>query len=214
VVRRIRRGRPRDEAGASASGRGRRSLDRGLALSGEPGPVRRAYLGLGSNIGERLEHLLSAVSGLDATDGVRVLRCSSVYETEPVGEVTVQRDFYNAVIEVETTLEPHDLLARCKHVERELGRDPGGPRHGPRTIDVDVLLVGDLMTSDERLVLPHPEVTQRRFVLVPLLELDPNLALPDGTPLATALAGLPPGQRALQLGPLARPDPAPPPAPS
>ena len=82
------------------------------------------------------------------------------------------------------------LLAAGKAVEGELGREPGGPRHGPRPIDVDLLLLGDLEYADDRLTLPHPEVTSRRFVLVPLLELDPGLTLPDGTPLAPALERL------------------------
>jgi 2-amino-4-hydroxy-6-hydroxymethyldihydropteridine diphosphokinase len=163
---------------------------------------RRAYLGLGSNVGDRLTHLNDAVAKLRAVDGVRVVRSSSVYETEPVGEITDQPDFYNAVAEIETTLDPHALLATCKRIERALGRRPGGPRHGPRPIDVDLLLVDGVTTSDEQLVLPHPEVTSRRFVLAPLLELEPDLALPDGTQLAGALAALGPDQRATPVGTL------------
>ena len=131
---------------------------------------------------------------------MHVLRSSSVYETEPVGEITDQRDFYNAVTEVETSLDPHSLLATCKRIERELGRAPGGPRHGPRPIDVDLLIVDGVTTTDEELVLPHPEVTIRRFVLAPLLELEPDLALPDGTRLAGALASLGSDQRAMPVG--------------
>lgn len=125
-----------------------------------------------------------------------------MYETEPVGEVTDQADFYNAVVSVETALDPHQLLGVAKQVERDLGRVPGGPVGGPRPIDVDLLLVGGLMLSDQTLVLPHPEVTRRRFVLVPLLELEPKLALPDGTSLAGALAALGPDQRVSRTGPL------------
>ena len=88
---------------------------------------------------------------------------------------------------IETALAPEPLLEVCKQVERELGREPGGPRHGPRPVDVDLLLLGDLEHRSERLVLPHPEITARRFVLEPLLELDPRLTLPDGTALAGAL---------------------------
>ncbi len=88
---------------------------------------------------------------------------------------------------VETDLEPEPLLDVCKLVERELGRRPGGPRHGPRPIDVDLLLLGDRELRSERLTLPHPEVAARRFVLEPLLELDPDLTLPDGTRLASLL---------------------------
>lgn len=129
---------------------------------------------------------------------------SSVYETEPVGEVTDQRDFYNAVVKVESELEPRALLAECKAVERELGRPERGVRGGPRPIDVDVLLVGDLTFADERLILPHPQLTQRRFVLEPLLEVDPELALPDGSSLAGSLAALPSGQRVKRVGALDR----------
>ena len=112
---------------------------------------------------------------------------SSVYETAPQGEVTDQPDFLNACVRIQTDLEPEALLAACKRVEGELGRAPGGPRHGPRPIDVDVLLLGGREQSSDRLTLPHAEVTSRRFVLEPLLELDPGLTLPDGTRLADRL---------------------------
>ena len=118
---------------------------------------------------------------------MRVVRRSSTYETEPQGEVLDQPDFLNACVEVETDLGPEELLDVCKVVEREQGRMVAGPRHGPRPIDVDVLLLGGLEHESERLTLPHRDVLARRFVLEPLLELDPGLALPDGTPLATAL---------------------------
>jgi len=160
-----------------------------------------AFLGLGSNVGDRMANLNAALERLRSTPSVEVLRASSVYETEPLGEVADQRDFYNAAVEVRSALEPHRLLDECKRIEGELGRRPG-PRHGPRPIDVDLLLVGETTLADERLVLPHPEVTRRRFVLVPLLELDPELALPDGTRLADALAMLEPDQRVALVGPL------------
>jgi 2-amino-4-hydroxy-6-hydroxymethyldihydropteridine diphosphokinase len=130
------------------------------------------------------------------------LKRSAVYETEPVGEVARQRDFYNAAVKVEIALQPRELLDRCKQIERELGRPPGGARGGPRPIDLDVLLVGDLAIADEWLVVPHPELVNRRFVLTPLLELEPDLSLPDGTPLARALALLGPGQRVVRIGSL------------
>ena len=133
--------------------------------------------------------------------GVDVLASSSVYETEPVGEVLDQRDFFNACVRVQTALEPDALLDACKAVERELGRAPGGVRHGPRSIDIDVLIFGDAEHRSEHLALPHPEVTSRRFVLVPLLELDPELALPDGSALRDALVALGPGQDVRRAGP-------------
>ena len=161
--------------------------------------ARTGYLGLGSNVGDRRSHLQAAVAALEAR-GVSVLASSSVYETEPVGEVLDQREFLNACVRVRTDLAPLELLDTCKAVERELGRAPGGPRHGPRPIDVDVLLLGGETLASERLHLPHAEVTSRRFVLVPLLELDPDLELPGGRRAADALAGLGPGQAVRRAG--------------
>jgi 2-amino-4-hydroxy-6-hydroxymethyldihydropteridine diphosphokinase len=157
------------------------------------------YLGLGSNVGNRRANLEAAVRELPA-HGVAVLASSSVYETEPVGLVLDQREFYNACVRVETERGPQELLAACKEVERALGREPGGVRHGPRPIDVDVLLLDDVRFESDRLTLPHPEVLSRRFVLVPLLELDPSLTLPDGARLADALAALGPGQEVRRVG--------------
>jgi 2-amino-4-hydroxy-6-hydroxymethyldihydropteridine diphosphokinase len=151
--------------------------------------VTLGYLGLGSNVGDRREQLLAAVRELPG-HGVEVLASSAVYETEPVGLVLDQRDFYNACLRVDTLHGPVELLDACKAVERTLGREAGGRRHGPRPIDVDLLLLGDVRLQSERLTLPHPEVSSRRFVLVPLLELNPGLILPDGTSLADALNAL------------------------
>ena len=158
------------------------------------------FLGLGSNLGDRRARLQAAVTALPAR-GVKVLASSSVYETEPVGEVPDQPDFLNACLRVRTELGPEELLDACKAVESDLGRSQALRRHGPRVIDVDVLLLGDLVHGSERLSLPHPEVTSRRFVLVPLLELDPELRTPDGAPLANALAALGEGQRVVYAGP-------------
>jgi 2-amino-4-hydroxy-6-hydroxymethyldihydropteridine diphosphokinase len=158
------------------------------------------YLGLGSNVGDRRAHLQAAVEDLWA-HGIEVLASSGVYETEPVGEVPDQRDFYNACVRVETDLEPEPLLDACKAVERALGREAGGVRHGPRPIDVDVLLLEDGEYESERLRLPHREVITRRFVLVPLLELDPDLTIPGAGRAADALAALGPGQDVRLAGP-------------
>ncbi|HET8672373.1 MAG TPA: 2-amino-4-hydroxy-6-hydroxymethyldihydropteridine diphosphokinase [Thermoleophilaceae bacterium] len=147
------------------------------------------YLGLGSNVGDRLANLRAAIAELER-HGVRVIARSSVYETAPQGEILDQPDFLNAAIRIETELGPEELLDVCKEVERSLGRQSGLPRHSPRPIDVDLLLLGELEYSSERLTLPHAEVSSRRFVLEPLLELDPELALPDGAPLRDALAPL------------------------
>jgi 2-amino-4-hydroxy-6-hydroxymethyldihydropteridine diphosphokinase len=146
------------------------------------------HLGLGSNVGDRRANLQAAVEELWTHD-VAVLASSSVYETEPVGEVLDQPAFLNACVRVETELHPEALLDACKAVERALGRvlagESGYVRHGPRPIDVDVLLFGTPFSS-ERLVVPHPALRERRFVLVPLLEL--------GVDLAADLAALPPSE--------------------
>jgi 2-amino-4-hydroxy-6-hydroxymethyldihydropteridine diphosphokinase len=162
---------------------------------------RTGYLGLGSNVGDREEHLRAALRLLPE-HGVQVEAVSSLYETEPVGEILDQPDFLNAAARIRTALEPEQLLDACKAIEIEQGRMFAGPRHGPRPLDVDVLLLGDVELDGERLRLPHREVTSRRFVLAPLLELDPDLALPDGTRLDAALAALGPGQRAERVGSL------------
>jgi 2-amino-4-hydroxy-6-hydroxymethyldihydropteridine diphosphokinase len=161
------------------------------------------YLGLGSNVGDRLGHLRAAREALGAVRGgaLSVVASSSVYETEPQGEVLDQPDFLNAAVRIETTLGPEELLDACKEVERDLGREAGGRRGGPRPIDVDLLLLGDVEYESERLRLPHRDVLARRFVLAPLLELDPELALPDGTRLSDALDALT-GQRVKRAGSL------------
>lgn len=160
---------------------------------------RTGYLGLGSNVGDPAEHLRAAIGLLEA-EGLAVDAVSSAYVTEPVGEILDQPDFLNAAVRIRTDLEPEELLDACKRVEAERGRCFDAPRHSPRPLDVDLLLLGDLELSSDRLTLPHREVTTRRFVLVPLLELDPELTLPDGTRLAAALDALGPGQRVEPLG--------------
>jgi 2-amino-4-hydroxy-6-hydroxymethyldihydropteridine diphosphokinase len=151
--------------------------------------ARVGYLGLGSNVGERRAALQAAVDAL-AGHGVRALASSSTYDTDPVGEVLDQPPFLNACLRIETELEPEGLLDACKALERELGRAPGGLRHGPRPIDVDVLLLGPIEFSSARLRIPHEQVLARRFVLIPLLELDLELRTPAGESLAGALAAL------------------------
>jgi 2-amino-4-hydroxy-6-hydroxymethyldihydropteridine diphosphokinase len=134
---------------------------------------------------------------------VQVEAVSSAYETEPVGEFPDQPDFLNAVARVLTEHEPEELLDVCKAIEAEHGRVFAGPRHGPRPLDLDLLLLDQIEHESERLTLPHPQVRSRRFVLAPLLELDPELTLPDGTTLIDALAALPEDeQRVSRLGPL------------
>ena len=138
------------------------------------------YLSLGSNLGDRLENLRRACAAMEAC-GIRIRRASSVYETEPV-DVLDQAWFLNCVVEVETTLPPGPLLKELQEIERELGRErvrPKGPQaKSPRTIDLDILLYGDSVIGDESLVVPHPRLHDRRFVLEPLRELAPALQLP------------------------------------
>jgi 2-amino-4-hydroxy-6-hydroxymethyldihydropteridine diphosphokinase len=136
----------------------------------QPGS-RRAYLGIGSNLGERIAYLQLAVDQLTATPGVTVLDVSPVYETAPVGGPE-QPDYLNAVVAIETTLTAHELLRVAQGIEEEADR-VRTVRWGPRTLDVDVLLVGDERVDDPDLVVPHPRMTERAFVVVPLADLDP-----------------------------------------
>jgi 2-amino-4-hydroxy-6-hydroxymethyldihydropteridine diphosphokinase len=162
-----------------------------------------AHLGLGSNLGDRRALLQAAVDGL-AEHGVVATVSSSTYETDPVGDVLDQPAFLNACLAVQTALEPDALLDAVKTVERALGRTTEGPgyvHHGPRPIDIDVLLYDGREHRSERLTVPHPSLLERRFVLIPLLELDFALTLPDGTRLADALAALPVSEGVRRAGP-------------
>ncbi|HEU4355159.1 MAG TPA: 2-amino-4-hydroxy-6-hydroxymethyldihydropteridine diphosphokinase [Actinomycetota bacterium] len=142
-----------------------------------------AYLALGANLGDRLASLQRATDLLAAVPGVAVVRASRVYETDPVGGPD-QPDYLNAVVEVRTDLPPHDLLKACLHVETRMGR-VRAERWGPRPIDVDLLTYGDLTVDDPDLVVPHPRMHERGFVLVPLSELTPDPMLPGGRHLAS-----------------------------
>jgi 2-amino-4-hydroxy-6-hydroxymethyldihydropteridine diphosphokinase len=162
--------------------------------------ARTGLLGLGSNVGDRRLHLQRALDALPGA-GIEVLASSSAYDTDPVGEVLDQPSFLNACLLIETALEPLELLEAAKALERELGREPSDLRHGPRTIDIDVLLLGELELRDERMSLPHAQLLSRRFVLIPALELDFQLQGPDGRRLADALAALPSGEGVRWAGP-------------
>jgi 2-amino-4-hydroxy-6-hydroxymethyldihydropteridine diphosphokinase len=150
---------------------------------------RFGLLGLGCNVGERRAQLQHAVDALPSA-GVSVLACSSTYDTDPVGEIVDQPSFLNACVRVRTALEPLALLDAVKRLERRLGREETGIRHGPRAIDIDVLLLGELELEHERMTLPHEQLLTRRFVLIPALELDFELRTPDGRRLADALPTL------------------------
>jgi 2-amino-4-hydroxy-6-hydroxymethyldihydropteridine diphosphokinase len=143
----------------------------------------RAYIGLGSNLGEREATLREALTRLSELDGVAVVAVSSFRETDPVGNADQPR-FVNAAAELETTLGPRELLDRLLEVERSLGRDrTREERWGPRTVDLDLLLYGDETVGEPGLEVPHPRLAERAFVLQPLVELDPGLRLPDGRAL-------------------------------
>ena len=151
---------------------------------------RVGLLGLGSNVGERRGYLQAAAHALPAA-GVHVLASSSTYDTDPVGEVLDQPSFLNACVLALTALGPLELLDAVKALERELGRAAHGIRHGPRVIDIDILLLGEEQVREERMTIPHEQLLTRRFVLIPALELDFSLSAPDGASLADALAALP-----------------------
>jgi 2-amino-4-hydroxy-6-hydroxymethyldihydropteridine diphosphokinase len=143
----------------------------------------RAYIGLGSNLGDREATLREALRRLGELNGIAVVAVSSFRETDPVG-VLDQPRFVNAAAELETSLRPHDLLDRLLEVERALGRDRAQEeRWGPRTVDLDLLLYGDETVDEPGLEVPHPRLAERAFVLEPLLELDLELRLPNGRPL-------------------------------
>lgn len=137
--------------------------------------MTRAYLGLGSNLGDRLAHLQRAVDALAATDGVSTVAVSRVYETEPVGGPS-QDDYLNAVVSIETTLSPRDLLDVAMAVE-QLADRVRAERWGPRTLDVDVLLFGDAAVAEPDLEIPHPRMRERAFVLAPLHDVAPELVV-------------------------------------
>ncbi len=147
-----------------------------------------AYLALGSNLGDREGYLRAAIARLEEAPGVNLLRCSRVYETEPVG-VTEQPRFLNMVVEVEAEGTPRDLLALAKRIERELGRKRRR-RWGPREIDIDVLIFDDETVDDDDLKVPHPRMWERAFVMAPLAELAPEIESPDGERAAVLAARL------------------------
>ena len=149
----------------------------------------RAYVGLGANLGDRERTMRQALAEIAAEPETELVAVSSFRETDPVG-LEQQPRFLNAAAALETSLRPHELLQRLLAIERSLGRTRGGPRFGPRTIDLDLLLYGDEVVNEPGLHVPHPRLAQRRFVLEPLLELDPDLELPGGARLSSVLAGL------------------------
>jgi 2-amino-4-hydroxy-6-hydroxymethyldihydropteridine diphosphokinase len=152
--------------------------------------VTRAFVGLGSNLGDREATILQALAGLQAEPELHVVHVSTLRETEPVGYLD-QPQFLNGVVELETELPARDLLTRLLAIERQLGRTRGdGPPLGPRTIDLDLLLYGDEIIAQGGLQVPHPRMHERRFVLEPLAEVAPGLVVPGHGPVETLLAEL------------------------
>ena len=149
----------------------------------------RAYVGLGANVGEREQTIRHALELLGADPAVAVVATSALRETEPVGYRNQPR-FLNGVAAVDTQLAPRELLERLLAVELELGRTRDGPRYGPRTIDLDLLLYGDSVVDEPGLRVPHPRLHERAFVLEPLAELAPALVVPGRGPVAALLAGV------------------------
>ncbi len=138
-----------------------------------------SYIGIGSNVGDRPEFCRKAVKALDSAEAIRVTRVSSLYETAPLGGPP-QRSFVNIVVAVETDLDPRGLLDACKEIERRMGREPSDIKWGPRVVDLDILTFGDEKLNEPDLEIPHPRMTQRRFVLIPLQEIDPDATDPWG----------------------------------
>ena len=146
-------------------------------MTGGMRPIRQAVIAIGSNLGDRLNRLQGAVSALEDTPEVQVVSVSSVYETQPVGAPEGSGPFLNAVVLIDTTLTVHTLLDRAHAIEDAFGRERSEPG-APRTLDVDLVVVGDRVADDETLTLPHPRAHERAFVLLPWLEIDPEGEIP------------------------------------
>jgi 2-amino-4-hydroxy-6-hydroxymethyldihydropteridine diphosphokinase len=143
--------------------------------------MKSAFIGVGSNVGDRQDFCRRAVEELRSAPGIDVLKVSSLYETSPVGGPP-QRSFVNLAAEISTRLTPHALLGACKEIESKLGRGPSEIKWGPRVVDLDILLFDQEKVSEPDLELPHPRLTVRRFALIPLLEIDPDITDPWGMP--------------------------------
>ena len=153
-------------------------------ITGEMHPIRRAVISIGSNLGERRTNLQGAVDTLADTPEVWVTGVSPVYETLPVDAPEGSKDFLNAIVLLDTTLAARTLLERALAVESAYGREREGEPNAPRTLDVDLIVVGDRRADEEDLVLPHPRAAERAFVLVPWLDLEPDAEIPGVGPIA------------------------------
>ena len=157
-------------------------------LTGEMHPIRRCVLSIGSNLGERLTYLQGAVSSLADTPEVWLTAVSPVYETTPLDAPDGSQDFLNAVVLADTTLSARTLLERALAIEDAFGRERTSEPHAPRTLDVDLVVVGDRRADDDDLVLPHPRAHERAFVLAPWHDLEPDAEIPGVGPVADLLA--------------------------
>ena len=160
-------------------------------LTGEMRPIRRAVLSLGSNLGERIRSLQGAVEALADTPDVWLTAVSPVYETEPVDAPEGSRPFLNAVVLADTTLAVHRFMDRVLAIEDAFGRERGDQRFTPRTLDIDLIVVGDRRNDDEHLQLPHPRAHERAFVLKPWHDLEPDAELPGHGSITDLLERLP-----------------------
>jgi 2-amino-4-hydroxy-6-hydroxymethyldihydropteridine diphosphokinase len=156
-------------------------------LTGEMHPIRRCVLAIGSNLGDRMGNLQGAVNSLADTPEVWLTAVSPVYETEPVDAPEGSKTFLNAVILIDTTLSARTLLDRALAIEDAFGRERSDVRGEPRTLDVDLIVVGDRRANDEDLVLPHPKAHERAFVLAPWYDVESDAQLPDFGPVAKLL---------------------------
>jgi len=159
-------------------------------LTGEMHPIRRCVLAIGSNLGDRMGSLQGAVNSLADTPEVWLTAVSPVYETEPVDAPEGSKKFLNAVILIDTTLSARTLLDRALAIEDAFGRERGGARGEPRTLDVDLIVVGDRRANDEDMVLPHPKAHERAFVLAPWHDVEPDAEMPDHGPVKSLLEQL------------------------
>ncbi len=159
-------------------------------LTGGMRPIRRCVLSLGSNVGDRLAKLQGAVASLADTPEVWLTEVSPVYETEPVDAPEGSEPFLNAVVLLDTTLPAHRLLERAQAIENAFGRQRTGVPNAPRTLDIDLIVVGDRRADDEVLVLPHSRAHERAFVLVPWAAVDSEAHIPGVGPVADLLAGM------------------------
>ncbi|MGH2693964.1 MAG: 2-amino-4-hydroxy-6-hydroxymethyldihydropteridine diphosphokinase [Actinomycetota bacterium] len=138
-----------------------------------------AYVGIGSNVGDRVDFCLRAVRELETSSGITVEKVSKLYETSPLGGPP-QRSFVNLVVKLDSEFDARSLLQLCKDIEQRIGREPSPIRWGPRVVDLDLLIFGDEKINEPDLEVPHPRLTERRFALVPLLEVDPDVTDPWG----------------------------------